>query len=239
MAEATNGAATTLRASDRAYVALRDDILSWRLEPGTVLGEVEQSTRLGVSRTPLREAFARLVGEGLVEPATQPGRGGVVVAELGRADIVELFEARQALEERAATLAAARRERPVFETLREEFAHARELIDDERRDEYLDLVRRFDEAVDVATGNAYLVTAIRQLRTHLARVRSVAHDDPARLAAAADEHRLMAEAIAAGDAELARSATRVHLHQSLRTILASIDARRLNPAAHPTPRRTA
>ena len=40
-----------MRASDRAYAALRDDIIEWRLLPGTVLAEVEQSERLGISRT--------------------------------------------------------------------------------------------------------------------------------------------------------------------------------------------
>ena len=49
-----------MRASDRAYAALRDDIIEWRLLPGTVLAEVEQSARLGISRTPLREALSRL-----------------------------------------------------------------------------------------------------------------------------------------------------------------------------------
>ena len=49
-----------VRASDRAYRALREDIVAGRLVPGTVLGEVEQSQRLGISRTPLREALSRL-----------------------------------------------------------------------------------------------------------------------------------------------------------------------------------
>ena len=49
-----------MRASDKAYAALRDDIIEWRLAPGAVLAEVEQSERLGVSRTPLREALGRL-----------------------------------------------------------------------------------------------------------------------------------------------------------------------------------
>ena len=54
-----------MRASDKAYAALREDIIEWRLAPGTVLAEVEQSERLGISRTPLREALSRLTAEGL------------------------------------------------------------------------------------------------------------------------------------------------------------------------------
>ena len=64
-----------MRASDRAYSALRTEILEWHLAPGTVLAEVEQAARLGVSRTPLREALARLSADGLVE--SLPGRGVV------------------------------------------------------------------------------------------------------------------------------------------------------------------
>ena len=55
-----------MRASDRAYVTLLDEIQSGRLPAGTVLAEVEQAARLGVSRTPLREALGRLAADGLV-----------------------------------------------------------------------------------------------------------------------------------------------------------------------------
>ncbi|WP_218683357.1 GntR family transcriptional regulator, partial [Microbacterium sp. BF1] len=53
-------------ASDRAYAALLDGIQSGTLPAGFVLGEVEQAERLGVSRTPMREALRRLIADGLV-----------------------------------------------------------------------------------------------------------------------------------------------------------------------------
>ena len=56
-----------MRASDRAYATLLDEIQSGILRPGAVLGEVEQAARLGVSRTPLREAIGRLRAEGLAQ----------------------------------------------------------------------------------------------------------------------------------------------------------------------------
>lgn len=55
------------RASDRAYATLLEEIQSGKLAPGTVLGEVDQAARLGVSRTPLREALQQLSADGLVE----------------------------------------------------------------------------------------------------------------------------------------------------------------------------
>lgn len=209
--------AVSQRASDRAYQTLRDEIVQWELRPGSVLGEVEQSTRLGVSRTPLREALTRLMADGLV--SSQSGRG-LVVTDLSLASIREIFEVRQALEEQAARLAARRGDTAVFQQLEREFAAVNELLehDDPARHAYYGLVARLDDAIDIAVGNSYLAAALATLRTHLVRVRRLAVDDPARLSAAAAEHLLIVRAIAARDAELAAHATQVHLHQALRNI---------------------
>ncbi len=207
----------TKRVSDRAYQTLRDEIVGWELPPGSVLGEVEQSTRLGVSRTPLREALARLTADGLV--SSQSGRG-LVVTDLSLASIREIFEVRQALEEQAARLASRRGDTAVFAKLESEFAAVNELLDhdDPARHAYYGLVARLDDAIDAAVDNSYLTSALATLRTHLVRVRRLAVDDPARLAAAAAEHLLIVQAIAARDAELAAHATQVHLHRAWRNI---------------------
>ena len=209
--------AVSQRASDRAYQTLRDEIVEWELRPGSVLGEVEQSTRLGVSRTPLREALTRLMADGLV--SSQSGRG-LVVTDLSLASIREIFEVRQALEEQAARLAARRGDTAVFDQLEREFAAVNELLehDDPARHAYYGLVARLDDAIDDAVDNTYLTAALATLRTHLVRVRRLAVDDPARLSAAAAEHLLIVQAIAARDPELAAHATQVHLHQALRNI---------------------
>ena len=207
-----------MRASARAYAALRDDILEWRLEPGTVLGEVEQSERLGISRTPLREALARLLSDGLV--AAQGGRGLVVTA-VSVNDIAQLFELRQALEQQIARQAAQHCDPTVFEALATEFREAPGLLERSDHAAYYELVSRLDAAMDAASANTYLVTAVRSLRPHLVRLRRISRDNSSRLLAAAREHLLIVEAVAAGDRELAASATHVHLHQSLTSILAT------------------
>ncbi|HEY2557486.1 MAG TPA: GntR family transcriptional regulator [Diaminobutyricibacter sp.] len=210
------------KASDRAYATLREDIMEWRLAPGTVLQEVEQSERLGVSRTPVREALARLGADGLV--ATQRGRG-LVVTTVSVESITQLFDLRRVLEQESARLAARNRDRDVFVGLRDEFLHAAELLGDgdPAHERYYDLVARFDLAVDHAAGNPYLVSTLRNLRPHLVRIRRVSRDDLERLRTAAEEHLLIVEAIVDGDAELAASATQVHLHRSLHSVLASAE----------------
>ncbi|WP_426006941.1 GntR family transcriptional regulator [Paenarthrobacter sp. NyZ202] len=203
-----------MRASDRAYNALREDILEWRLRPGTVLAEVEQSARLGVSRTPVREALGRLTAEGLT---TAAGGRGVVVTDISLESIDELFELRETLEVRAAALAAERGEPGVFSELHAQLILAPGLLSDNdpARHDYYALVGKLDEAIDTAVANTYLAQAMRSLRVHLARVRRLAADDSARLSAAAAEHAAIAEAIAAGNPRLAEAATTVHLHRSL------------------------
>jgi DNA-binding GntR family transcriptional regulator len=209
-----------VRASDRAYTALRDDIVQWRLQPGTLLAEVEQAERLGVSRTPLREALGRLAAEGLT---TAAGGRGVVVTDISLADIDELFELRETLEGKAAALAAQRGDAGTFRTLEADFRAAPSLISNSAPalDDYYLLVERLDSAIDTAISNSYLAQAMRSLRVHLVRIRRMAADDAARLTAAAAEHAAIAEAIAIGNPGLAQAATTLHLHRSLSHIKAT------------------
>ncbi|GAA1975281.1 GntR family transcriptional regulator [Microbacterium pumilum] len=209
-----------MRASDRAYASLLDEIQRGILPPGTVLGEVEQATRLGVSRTPLREALGRLAADGLV--AQQSARV-TVVTDVDAGDIRELFEVRRALEETAARLAAERGDAGAFAELADAFARAGLDGGQDALDDYYALISLFDAQLDAAVANDYLTAALRTVRTHLVRVRRLARDNPPRLAASVAEHRLIAAAIAHRDADLAAHATHVHLHNALANILTAVE----------------
>jgi DNA-binding GntR family transcriptional regulator len=213
-----------MRASDRAYSTLLDEIQRGVLAPGAVLGEVEQATRLGVSRTPLREALGRLAADGLV--AQQSARV-TVVTDVQADDIRELFELRRALEESAARLAAERGDAAAFGRLADAFADAG-IDGQDALDDYYGLIAQFDAQLDRAVANDYLASALRTVRTHLVRVRRLARDNHDRLAASVAEHQLIASAIAARDADLAAHATHVHLHNALTNILAAVS----QPADH-------
>lgn len=218
-----------VRASDRAYEALRKDIVEWRLLPGQVLGEVEQSERFGISRTPIREALSRLTADGLTE--THRGRG-VVVSQVSLDDVRALFELREALDCRAAKLASRRRDAATFERLASDLAAVRDHLDTAGADRtgYYDLVERMDRAIDEAAANPYLTAAQRPLRLHLARVRKLSRTNPGRLSRAATEHAQIARAIAEGDEELAEAATRVHLANSLHAVLTTPVREWIQPA---------
>lgn len=205
------------RASDRAYRELRQEILELALAPGEVIAEVETATRLGVSRTPLREAVARLLADGLIVPL---GARGVAVAPISSEELTALTELREGLDTQAARLAALRGDPDAFARLADEFAALAATLPGPDgpladREATYGLAARLDQAIDEAAASPALTAALAQVRMRLARVRRLAQDRPSRLAESATEHRQIAESIAWRDPELAAAAVRVHLHRSL------------------------
>lgn len=208
-----------MRASEKAYQALHQDIVQWRLLPGLVLGEVELSERLGVSRTPIREALSRLTSEGLT---TAKGGRGVVVTEVSLETVRELYELRETLEAKAAALAAERGDPSAFEQLQRNFAAARlSLAAGSSTEEYYRLSADLDTALDASCGNPFLVNSLKNIRPLLARARRMAQEHPERLQATAAEHSAICAAIASGNPHLAAAATTIHLNNSLNHILNS------------------
>ena len=220
----------------RAHRTLRADIIDGSLPPGTALTETEQAARLGVSRTPVREALARLVADGLV---TERGPRSLVVSRIDADDVRALFTLRRALDEQSARVAAIAiaaadsddAQRTTLRALADRFAAvdptsltvaaaADTAAGNPVHHSYYALVAEFDAALDAATAHSpYLATATAAARVHLARVRRLARDDGTRLAASAREHAAIAHAIADGDAERAVHATHLHLHNALASIL--------------------
>jgi DNA-binding GntR family transcriptional regulator len=170
----------------------------------------------------LRAALARLALRDWWTPAAGAPASSRTCRRRG---VAELFELREALETQAARLAARRRDPAVFDALVADFARAGETLAASGIDAYYDAIARFDQAIDDAVGNAAFRAALDGVRTHLIRARRMAADNPARLLRAADEHRLICEAIRDGDEALAASATAVHLRASLTAILATLEAR--------------
>ncbi|MGH1977716.1 MULTISPECIES: GntR family transcriptional regulator [Rothia] len=206
-----------MRAGELAYQSLRSDIMEGMLAPGSVIAEVEQSERLGVSRTPVREAISRLLAEGLAEPA--PGRG-VIVAPISLANVYALFELRTSLDSTAAALAARRGDSKVFKELAQAFEEASFALHrgEASLAEYYSLVDELDTAIDAAANNRYLHQAQTSLRTQLTRIRKLSKANPVRLEQAAEEHAQIARCIASGDPQLAEAATRLHLANALYAI---------------------
>ena len=224
-----------MRASDRAYATLLDEIQRGRPAPRAPCSARSSRPRASASAAP------RCARRSAASPPTASSpssrRGSRSSTDVDADDIRELFEVRRALEETAARLAAERADAAAFAALADEFARAG-LDADRELDAYYALIARFDAALDAAVANDYLTAALRTVRTHLVRVRRLARDNPDRLAASVAEHRLIASAIAARDADLAAHATHVHLHNALTNILDSLPDPSPGPETAAPPRRT-
>lgn len=207
-----------VRVSDVVYEQIRSEIIEWDLKPGASLGEIETAERVGVSRTPVREAFARLAAEGLVVTSGRTVR----VVPLSRQHVIEYYELREALETASVRLAAKRRDPVRFDAIIRELRASLEGLEELDPNRLYLLASELDAAIEEAAASRYISSALDDLGGQMARVRHYSRSDGERLARAAEEHIVIAEAILAGDELLSVSATTVHLRNSLATVLRSL-----------------
>lgn len=193
---------------DQVHAELLERIVAGELRPGARLRQEALAEQLGVSRTPLREALARLVSEGLVEFV--PNRGATV-ARRDFSDMEQAWRARLVIEPGAARLAAERQERLAIESMRETVLRQRSVADDVTASFALN--REFHLALVAAAGNAHLSQFAELLWLSRIGVPIFARQarDRAQVLAWADEHEAIAEAVAAGSAARAERLTRDHI----------------------------
>ncbi|MER7009524.1 GntR family transcriptional regulator [Dactylosporangium sp. NPDC000555] len=198
------------------YDRLRAEIVSGQLAPGTVLLETLLAERLGVSRTPVREALALLERDGLLERE----RRGYRVRMRSPEELLEIYEARIALESTCAARAAARRSAYDLARLSHLGREARAVIDPVRLGE---LHAAWHKALRAAAGNATIIDLLERLDSLLAVYDA---DEPtlADQEVAAAEHERIVAAIKAGDADEARRATVAHLDRAREARLAKLAA---------------
>lgn len=192
--------------ADQAYVALRELIVSLELPPGAPIKEPELVARLGIGRTPVREALKRLAQERFVEVFP---RRGMVVTTVDVRDLSRLCEVRLALEPEAARLAA---ERATQADLDEFAALSAELASRRRRDEkaLIALDRRIHAAIYRASHNHFLEETLEEYFTHALRIWMLALEKT-ELGAAVHAHAGLIEAIARGQGPRAAALMRTHV----------------------------
>jgi DNA-binding GntR family transcriptional regulator len=192
--------------ADRAYYAIRDLIVTLELPPGAVVREPELTERLGIGRTPVREALRRLAQERLVEVFP---RRGMFVTKVDVRDLARLCEVRVALEPEAARLAAERATQADLVELRDVLA---ELDGRRKRDPraLIDLDERIHRAIYHASHNPYLAETLEEYYTHALRIWMVAlaRTD---IGAAVGGHHAVLEAVVRGDAARAARLMREHV----------------------------
>ena len=197
--------------ADRAFDQLSTAILRNELTAGTSLSVPELSRRLGISRSPVREAVQRLIYDGL---ADWRGRRGTVVSSIELSDFVALLEVREVLEGLAARLAALRATREEIDDLarlQEQFLAVSHADADATESAFVDLDMQFHALVRSMARNA-------DLSTVLARTQGRAHlslhglwQGSRNVTAAQSEHGTICAAITARDPDRADLAARAHI----------------------------
>lgn len=196
-------------AADYAYAALRREIVDGRFAPGRRIREIEISTWLGISRTPVRQALSRLEVEGLL---TVLPRVGMVVATLDDAAMAELYDIREVLEGAAASLAARNASPREIATLQAMVEQEAQLPPDPPVLIQHNLL--FHQAIYAAAHNQFLLKSVQALHDSLALLGPTTLAVKDRPQAVAEEHRAIVEAIAARDPERAEAAAKRHIRQA-------------------------
>src|SRR3954468_20179560 len=197
--------------AERTLASLRELILDGDLRPGTRLGEVELAERLGVSRTPVREALTRLAAEGLVEIA--PNRGARV-ATWTVAELEGVFDLRASLEPQLTGFAVARAGAEDVEAL-EELAQRMLAVGTPGPDQDLDalvpLNRAFHDRLIALAEHPTLATALATA-IHPPIVRRNFHAyDEASLRRSLGHHLEIVAAVRAGDPAWAQAVMTAHI----------------------------
>jgi len=204
--------------AERAYLELRDRIVTLELGPGTVLREDELMRELGIGRTPLREAVKRLALENLV--AVQPRRG-TSVTPVEAADIVNITEVRAELEGYAAELAAGRMDQEASDAARALLVEVEDISGPHEQD----WLMRFDERIHrftwKASGNPFLVQTLERYFTHSLRIWYLVLDRVPGLGRSVHDQTHLLEALLARDGSRARTIMREHVLEFQREILAA------------------
>jgi DNA-binding GntR family transcriptional regulator len=197
-------------AAERAYESTKRAIIRGELAAGTMTSELLVGQRLGVSRTPVHEAFLRLAAEGLL---SLESRKGAVVRPMSPHEARDVLEMREAVEAMAAarviTEGASAELTAALDRL---LAAQRGAIAGRDPGAFIDADDAFHTAIITASGNAVAAHFTRFLRDRQQRLRhQLFRVRPEQFAAVLDQHQELAAALAAGDAGRYRALLAAHV----------------------------
>jgi DNA-binding GntR family transcriptional regulator len=193
---------------DVVFNTLRQEILTGKLKPGERLMEIHLANKLGVSRTPIREAIRKLELEGLV---IMIPRRGAEVAQITLKSLEDVMEVRRALDVLAIELACDRMGADDFERLGQACEAFNQAVKtrDTRRMAEADVA--FHDIIVVSTGNTRLIQLVNNLSEQMYRYRFEYLKDEASHDSLKQEHIEMCQCILGKDKETAASVVKKHI----------------------------
>ena len=204
---------------DVVFNTLRRAILRGELKPGERLMEIQLANKLGVSRTPIREAIRKLELEGLV---LMIPRKEAEVAEITEKNLRDVLEVRCALEELAVQLACDRIERNRIRELHAAAAHFRDILDSDDITQIAAADEAFHDVIFKATGNERLIQLLNNLREQMYRYRIEYLKKKECYPQLLKEHATIMKAIEEHDKEKATRITGQHINNQVDTVVDTI-----------------
>ena len=205
---------------DVVFNTLRRAILKGELIPGERLMEITLADKLGVSRTPIREAIRKLELEGLVVMAP---RKGAKVASITERDLNDVLEVRKGMEVLAISLACKRitgEELEKLETIEQSF---QKLIESGNLTELAEMDVKFHDTIYQATNNQRLVQLLNNLREQMYRYRMEYLKDIAVRRTLAEEHKAICRALRERDEQQAEQYVSIHIDNQQKAIIRSLN----------------
>ncbi len=199
----------------QVHAHLRRLILRLQLKPGEALSEKDLSLKLGVSRTPVREAFIRLSEEGLVDIFPQRG---TLVAPIRIAEIEEAQFLRDILETAVVKRAAESMDPAVLTELADNLHQQKLILKRKDYDAFWELDERFHHLLCKSASLPRAWRVIHAVKGQLDRVRYISLPEPGHAKLVLRQHTEILEAVRDGDVERAVSAMQDHLQEIWRSI---------------------
>lgn len=193
---------------DVVFNTLRQAILRGELKPGERLMEIKLANKLGVSRTPIREAIRMLELEGLV---IMIPRKGAEVADISEKSLRDVLEVRGALEELAVCLACKRIDEEGITRLRQAAKEFKAVLGSEDVTRIAEADVAFHDIIYTATGNERLIQLLNNLREQMYRYRVEYLKQKGFHGKLVEEHDEMISAIENGDVDFAVDITKRHI----------------------------
>ncbi|MED4600469.1 GntR family transcriptional regulator [Paenibacillus validus] len=187
------------------------------IRPGQTLSERTLSIKLGVSRTPIREAFRQLENLGLVK--SEPHKG-VTVTSISGDQLKQLYQIREVLEGLGARILAENRNEEVLAALTNLLKEAEQAVQQEDIYTLSKINTQFHLAIASGTKNIYLENMMQTLQIHLRLLMSTSLSSSGRPKENLKEHWMIVKAIESGDPELAETVASFHIRNAYKTILA-------------------
>lgn len=209
------GSTTRGNAGERAYTILRDAIVTAELEPGRRLSENELAEQLGISRTPVREALARLREDRLVAIVPQLGTFVTLISPQAVADAAFV---REALECNAVRLTSLRIGAEGLEELQASLSAQERVIADADADAFDVLDEAFHRSLCEHSGHEIAWSLSRRANGHLDRIRRLSLPEAGYMAEMLSQHRSVVAAVAASEQDRAENELRHHLRKVLSSL---------------------